>query len=121
MTIFSSGTIRAGNDRAVIKFAKASVAASQTDSSVVAAVSGKKIRVLGVILSGASATSVTFNSKPAGAGSAIAPAMIYTGNSVQSLAATSIGYFETAAGEGLTVTTGAGGTSAIGVVYIEVA
>lgn len=121
MTYFSSGAIRAGTDRCVVKYAKASVAASQTDSSIVTAVAAKKIRVLGVILSGPTATSVTFNTKPAGAGTAVSQALVYTANSVACLPPNSLGYFETSAGEGLTVTTGAGGTTAIGIVYIECA
>lgn len=95
------------------KFAKADVAASQTDSSLVSAVAGKKIRVLTVALScGATASTAVFNSKGAGAGTAIS----CTFNNSISLP-DGEGYFETNSGEGLTVTTGAGSTTGVLVVY----
>ena len=102
------------------KFAKASVAQSQTDSAVVTAVTGAKIRVLDVKLSGPTATSVTFNTKPGGAGTAVSAAFVSPSNTVASLGFNPLGHFETSSGEGLTVTTGAGGTVAIQITYIEV-
>lgn len=103
------------------KFALANVAQSQTDSVVVAAVSAKKIRVLSWILfGGATATGVTFNSKPAGAGTAISPLFALGANNGAGMGFSPVGHFETGAGEGLSVTTGAGGTTGIQVTYVEV-
>lgn len=94
-----------------------SVAASATDSVLVAAKAGKKIRVLSFILNQGDTTpsSVTFNSKGAGAGTAISPALKASANG--GFVANSAGWFETIAGEGLTVTTGAGSTTGIIVTY----
>lgn len=103
------------------KFAKANVAASQTDSSVVAAVTAKKIRVLSFrVMAGGTATNVTFNTKPAGAGTAISELFACGANGGIAPAPSEWGHFETVSGEGLTVTTGSGSTVGIGVVYIEV-
>lgn len=99
-----------------------------TDASVVAAVAGKCIRVMGFILSPAATTppaSVVFNSKPAGAGVAItatfglvAGVPVATGGVGEQRS----GLFQTVAGEGLTVTTGAGaGAVGVQVVYETVA
>lgn len=103
------------------KFAFANVAASQTDSSVVAAVTSKKIRVLAfIIMTGSSATGLTFNSKPAGAGTAKTMLFAAGANGGVSAPFNQVGYFETVAGEGLTVTTTAGSTTGVQVVYVEV-
>lgn len=103
------------------KYAKANVAASQTDAAVVAAVAGKKIRVLSFRLhAGGTATNVTFTSKPAGAGTAISELFALGINGGRSEPPSDYGHFETAVGEGLSVTTGAGSTVGIGVVYVEV-
>jgi hypothetical protein len=113
--------IRAGISRLTPKFAKANVSASQTDSNIVSAVTSKKIRVLAFrIHAGATATNVTFNSKPAGAGTAISELFACAANGGRAEAFCPVGHFETASGEGLTVTTGAGSTVGIGVVYVEV-
>ena len=97
----------------------ANVAASQTDSSIVAAVSGKVIRVLAVVaVAGGTATNLTFNTKPAGAGTAISPLFANGINGGEVLPFNPSGWFETASGEGLTVTTGAGSTTGILVVYM---
>ena len=103
------------------KFAKANIAASTTDGALVSAVAGKKLRVVGFrVMAGATATNVTFNSKPGGAGTAISETMACGANGGQHGAFSPVGHFQTAAGEGLTVTTGAGSTVGVGVVYIEV-
>lgn len=103
------------------KFARANVAASTTDGSVVAAVASKSILVVLFRLhAGATATNVTFNSKPAGAGSAISELFALPINGNHSPGYSPVGHFKTVAGEGLTVTTGAGATTGIGVVYVEV-
>jgi hypothetical protein len=96
-----------------------SVAASATDSVLVAAAAGKKIRVLSFVINQGDTTpsTVTFNSKGAGAGTAISPALKGPANGGFVAPNNPTGWFETIAGEGLTVTTGAGSTSAIVVVY----
>lgn len=110
--------------RCTVKFAKANVSASTTDSSIVTALGttpSKKIRVLGFRLhAGATATNVTFNSKGAGAGTAISETFACGANGGRSEPPTPIGHFETNGNEALTVTTGAGSTVGVGVVYIEV-
>lgn len=99
------------------KVAFANVAASTTDGALVTAVAGKRIRVLGTGVScGATPSSVTFNTKPVAAGAAISPAF---NNSIV-LANNPQGWFDTLAGEGLTVTTGAGSTTGIIVKYAEI-
>lgn len=103
------------------KFAFANVAASQTDSQIVAAVASKKIRVISYrIHTAATATNVTFNTKPAGAGSAISELFALGVNGGRAEGFNPVGHFQTNTGEGLTVTTGSGSTTGIGVVYVEV-
>lgn len=103
-----------------LNFAKANVAASQTDSSLVAAVSNKRIRVVSVAaLAGGTATNLTFNSKPSGAGTAISCLFANAANGGFVLPeASEFGWFETNVGEGLSVTTGAGSTTGIQIVYV---
>ena len=104
-----------------VKRAVANVAASQTDSSVVAAVTSKKIRVLAIhMVTAATATNVTFNTKGAGAGVAISPLYPNAANGGLVAPYMAAGWLETVAGEALTVTTGAGSTTGILVVYVEV-
>ena len=120
------GKVSAGIDTATIyngttaltpKFAFANIAASQTASSVVALVSAKKIRVLSLrIHAGGTATNVTFNS----ASAAISELFACPANGGHHLAFSPVGHFETVAGEALTVTTGAGATTGIGLTYVEV-
>jgi hypothetical protein len=103
------------------KYAKADVAASQTDAEIVEAVAGKKIRVLAFFaVCGATATILTFNSKGAGAGVAISPNLANGANGGEVVGPNPWGWFETAVGEALTATTGAGSATGIQVVYIEV-
>lgn len=103
------------------KFAKANVAASGTDTAVVAAVTSKKIRVISFRLhAGSTATNITFNTKPAGAGTAISELFALGANGGRAEAFNPAGHFETASGEGLSATTGAGSTTGVGVVYVEV-
>ncbi len=94
------------------------IAASQTDSEVVAAVAGYKIRVLSMAMSpGATATAITFNSKPVGAGTAISALFTNAANTTQVLGPNPHGWFETNAGEGLSATTGAGSTTGLTFTY----
>jgi hypothetical protein len=113
-SIFAEGEFRA------FKYAKADVAASQTDSAVVAAVAGKRIVVVAANwLTGASATTLVFNTKPSGAGTAITGVYANDINGGMVLPFASSGWFQTAIGEGLSVTTGAGASTGINVVYFE--
>ncbi len=99
------------------KFAFANVAASQTDSSLVALVASKKLRVLAAYaLPGATATDLTFQSNAV----AISAKFANGANGGEVLPFNPVGWFETVAGEALKVTTGAGSTTGIGVVYVEV-
>lgn len=97
----------------------ANIAASQTDSSVIAAVTGKVIRVLAIAnVAGATATNITFNSKGSGAGVAISPLFANGINGGEVLPFNPMGWMETVSGEALTATTGAGATTGIIVTYI---
>lgn len=112
-----SSTIYNGTTALTPKFAFVNIAASQTASSVVAAVTAKKIRVLAIIAqAGATATNITFNS------ASTAKTMLFANgaNGGEVLPFNPVGWFETVAGEALTATTGAGSTTGIQVVYIEV-
>lgn len=103
------------------KVAFANVAAATTDGAVITAVALKKLRIIGFILSpGATATAVTFNSKPGGAGVAISATFTCVANTTNVAPIHPIGWFTTLIGEGLTVTTGAGATVGVHVVYLEV-
>jgi hypothetical protein len=86
------------------------VSAGATDSALVAAVAGQKIRVVsGLVSCGATPSSVQFTSKGAGAGTACGPVIA---NSIV-LPEQRSGWFETNVGEGLSVTTGAGSATGI--------
>lgn len=100
----------------------ANVAASATDSSLVSAVPGKKLRVLAVVINqgDTTASTVVFNSKGSGAGTAISPTLKAAANGGFVVPFNKEGWWETASGEGLTVSTGAGSTTGIVVVYDRV-
>lgn len=101
------------------RYAFANVAASQTDAAVIAAVAGKKIRVIALaFVAGATATTATFNTKPSGAGSAISPLYANAANGGAVLGENQAGWFETVAGEGLSLTTGTGSTTGVNVTYV---
>ncbi|OPX88989.1 MAG: hypothetical protein A4E53_01722 [Pelotomaculum sp. PtaB.Bin104] len=115
------GTVFSGTATATVASAFANVAASQTDSSIVAANGSKVIYVLGFqAVCGATATNLTFNSKGGGAGTAISPLYANAANGGISCPPSGIPYFKTSAGEALTVTTGAGSTTGIIIQYIQV-
>lgn len=102
----------------LVAFARANVPTATTDSVIVAPVTGRKVRVLQVALvAGATATTVTFNSKPGGAGTAVTANFALGANGVLTLIASDFGWFETNVGEGLTATTGAGSTVGIQIAY----
>lgn len=97
-------------------------AASQIDSVVVAAKTGTRINVLAVYcIAGGTATNLTFNSKGSGAGTAISALFANGINGGAVLPFNPKGWFTTNLSEGLTVTTGAGSATGIGVVYETVA
>lgn len=110
-----------GGNVCLVKTAFVNVAASQTDSSVVAAVAGKRIRVLGYTAQcGSSSATLTFNSKGAGAGTAVSSLQQPAANGGRSVSAADGAFlFQTNAGEALTVTTGAGGATGVDLAYIE--
>lgn len=103
-----------------VKRAVANIAASTTDGNIVTAVSGKKIRVVFVVfMAGGTATNLTFNTKPGGAGTAISPLFAMAANGGAAMSLNSSGWFQTNSGEGLTGTTGTGSTVGILVGYVE--
>lgn len=98
--------------------ANANVAASQTDSVLVAAQGTNRIRVYALaLMTGNVATNVTLNSKPAGAGTPIGPLWAAGANGGLVLPHSPDGWFDTAAGEGLSVSTGAGSATGIALTY----
>jgi hypothetical protein len=99
------------------------IAASATDSVLITGVANKRIRVLGVIINQGDTTpsTVTLNTKPAGAGTAISPPLKAAANGGFVIPYSEVGYFATNTGEGLTVTTGAGSTTSVVVLYDLVA
>ena len=109
-------------DRSVLN-AFAAPAASSTDALVVAAVAGKRIKVMSFIVNegDTTASTVTFNSKGAGAGTAIGPALKAAANGAIVAPYSDGGWFATNIGEGLSVTTGAGSTTGLMVNYMLVA
>lgn len=97
------------------------ITASATDSALVTGVATKKIRVVAMSSqAGGTATTLVFNSKPAGAGVAISPVYANGVNIGAVLPYNPVGWFETVAGEALTATTGAGSTTSVLVTYILV-
>ena len=96
----------------------ANVAASSTDSVLVAAVPGKTIVVLQLaIIAGTVATTITLNSKSGGVGTAISPAIYNDINSGEVLPFSPAGWMQTNQSEGLSVTTSAGSTTSVIVSY----
>lgn len=93
------------------------VAASSTDSVLLAAVAGTKLRIHSLVVScGGTPSTVQFNSKPGGASTAISPVF----NNSLVLPDNPQGWFETNSGEGLTASTGAGSNTAIMANYSRV-
>lgn len=104
-----------------VKRAFANIVASTTDGNIISAVTSKKLRILAVVMQcGATATNITLNSKPAGAGAAISPQFQNGANGGEVLPFNAYGWFETVVSEGLTATTGAGSTTGVHVLYVEV-
>ncbi len=113
-----TGAVFSAGAPLIPKFKVANVAASATNSTVIAAVTGKKLRVLAAaFVAGDTATALTFGSA---ASAAISCLFANAANGGASLAFSPTGWFETVAGEALTATTGTGSTTGIQLVYIEV-
>ncbi len=99
------------------KFFTETVVASDTDEELVALVTAKKLRVLALVAQcGGTATDITFESSTTTRIHKI-PAGV---NGGQVLPFNPVGWFETAAGASLTVTTGAGSSVEISGCYVEV-
>ena len=128
--LVSGFVIDASGNRLTIKRAFANIAASTTDGTftreagggTLPATTGYRTRVLWVVVvAGATATNLTFNSKPtSSAGVAISPLLANNSNGGEVLPPNHDGWFQTASGEQLTVTTGAGATTGILIGYVEV-
>ena len=102
------------------KFKVASVAASSTDSSVIASVASKKLRILSAyIMCGSTATDITFESDDPTTDTTVWKATLSANGGVV-LPFSPLGWFETDAGEALIATTSAGSTVQINLTYIEV-
>ena len=94
---------------------------SKGDGTVLIAITGKKLRILSAIMvTAATATNVTFNSKGSGAGTPISALFANGANGGAVLQFNPAGWFETNVGEVLTATTGSGSTTGISIVYQEI-
>jgi len=111
------GSSAAYGDYITEKFAKADVAAAATNTSLIAAVTAKKIRVISYSVSAlaAGATTIKFSS----ATTAISHTISLAANGFASETDEN-GLFQTNAGEALTVTTGAAAGVGVRVTYVEV-
>jgi hypothetical protein len=113
----SSGYIRAGNGSAPVKYAKIDVASSG-DNTIVAAVTGKKIRVISLFLVADGATTVRFES--GASGTALTGAMALIASTGIALPLNEHGWFETAAAALLNLELSAVVSVDGGLSYIEV-
>lgn len=96
----------------------ANVGASQTDAVLIAAIQNRIIIVKAVAcLSGGTSTTITFNSKGTGSGTAISCAFANGASGGFVLPEADGGWFQTNPGEALTCTTGGGSTTGIQLVY----
>lgn len=94
------------------------VAAAQSDVSVIAAVAGRRLRILALVVTAdTAATTITFES---GTATGISGTLDVAPNDPLVLPEFQLGWFETAAGEAFTVNTGAGGGVTLQTIYAEV-
>lgn len=100
-----------------LKRAYKSVAASQTDSSLVAAVTGKSIVVVSLVLLGGATAATTFVLRANSAD--ISPTFNIATNSTVVLPHNPAGYATTADGQALACSTGAGDGVGVIVTYYE--
>ena len=98
---------------------KANVGQGATETVLVTAVAGKAIRVIALLMmAGGTATEATFLSKPTGSAGVAISCLFANGiNGGAVLPPCSAGWFQTVAGEALTVTTGSGSATGIQLVY----
>jgi hypothetical protein len=105
----------------LVKRAFANVPSATTDSNIITAVAGKKLLILQVFFApGASATSITFNSKGAGVGTPISPLLVNDQYGGAVLGFSPMGWFQTNSAEALTATTTTGSNTGVLVGYAEV-
>jgi len=112
-----------GGSSLVVKNKGDFVASGATDTVVVAAVTSKKIRVLAVAVMGTEKThkfDMAFRTKPAGAGTKISASINGQERGNVVLPFNPYGWFETNAGEGLSVSTGSDSGVDIQLSYMEV-
>lgn len=99
-------------------FAFANVAASQTDAALITGSTNRYILVTGIACEcAATATTIVFNTKPAGSGVAITMLFANPANGGFVLPYSDGGWFKTNSGDSLTCTTGAGSTTGIQITY----
>jgi hypothetical protein len=100
----------------------ANIASSQTDAVIIAGdLNLRTIKVVSVaFVAGGTATNATFNSKGSGAGTAISCLFANGANGGAILNRNEDGWFNTNAGEALTLTTGGGSTTGVLVNYVYV-
>jgi hypothetical protein len=100
-----------------------SVAPAATDSAFVAAAgAGLKIYVIGYDLhAGTAASTFQFNSKPAGAGTAISPVYPQIASGQKVVGPYAFPLYSTNANEGLSITTGAGTGNSVGTAWYFIA
>lgn len=102
------------------KFKTTSVAASQTDQSVISSVASKKLRVLQAFIQcGSTATDITFESDDPTTDTTLWKATL-AANGGAVLPFSPVGWFETDISEALIATTTAGSTVQVVLAYIEV-
>jgi hypothetical protein len=92
------------------------LAASTTDGAFIPAQSGRRVRITSLWVQPGASTTVTLNSKPAGAGTAVSPAIA----AVLVLARSVDGWLESGTSEGVSVTTSSGAASAVVASYTYV-
>lgn len=94
------------------------IAASQTDAAFITAVSDKKKRIVSLIIDpGASPSTIVFNSKGSGAGTA--KSITFKNLATLALSLNELGWVNSNIDEGITITTGAGSTTSIQAQYVE--
>jgi len=113
----ASDAIMSGLTAMTPKFVSATITAGATDTTVIAAVASRKLRVIAFVCQcGGVATDLTLES-----GTATRIHKVPAGaNGGQSLSANPWGWFETTSGAALTATTGAGSSTEITIAYLEV-
>lgn len=122
--IYSGGGITSlqyGSQLLPVKHFKANINAGTTDGAVITAVPGYVLLIVSFrVMAGSVATDATFNSKPGGSGTAISEKFACGANGGQMGPFQPVGHFKTSAGEGLSLTTGAGSAVGVGGAYVEV-